>query len=89
MSDGDDKRPWHQRFLYAISPMPNRVWALWFVVMLVLIGVMIGASWCTWRATAPLTSASQPAPLQLQIDLLEQRVRPLEQRAAPPAGGPR
>ena len=86
MNNGGTKRPWHERLLAGIPPMSDRLFALWFALMVLILGVVIGMTVCTWRTTAPHVAANQRAPLQGQIDVLEQRVRLLEQRRLAPGG---
>jgi hypothetical protein len=80
----------------------TRVWPVLGLLAALLGGVALGAAWCSWRAERPWVPLLEQRALlderqrllkllderQRHLDVLEQRVQQLEQRPAPPPGGP-
>ena len=77
--------------------MPRRFWSTRIGTVLgpleaLLGGFALGGAWCSWRAERPwvplLAQRALRAERQRERDRLAERVKALEQRAAPPPGDP-
>jgi hypothetical protein len=78
MPDSDARpTPWPRRLLTAIPPMADGLWAGFFLVMVFTCGVIVGL---TVRVAQTTDERLDIRALHQHLQILEQRVRALEER---------